>query len=143
VGLIAMVEIAALMIGDIVQCYSDVRYASPRSLTPGMFLKKGQPKSLYRPGSSTTVLLFQPMRIQFAQDLIENQRRPGVASRFSQGFSRPVVETEVTVRSAVALPASQSAASVMPRPDQSLSALRYGESPLMHPILLRRRRNMK
>jgi phosphatidylserine decarboxylase len=69
---------------------------------PGMFLHKGLPKSLYRPGSSTTVLLFQPGCVQFAHDIVRNMFRPGVQSRFSQGFGRPLVETEVKVRSLIA-----------------------------------------
>ena len=50
-----MVEVVAMMIGDIVQCYSDTAYDDPKGVTPGMSLKKGQPKSLFRPGSSTKV----------------------------------------------------------------------------------------
>jgi phosphatidylserine decarboxylase len=102
VGLVAMIEIVALMIGDIVQCYSDVQYVNPRSVTPGTYLRKGCPKSLYRPGSSTTVLLFQEGRVQFAQDLVRNMHRADIKSRFSQGFGRPLVETDVKVRSTIA-----------------------------------------
>ena len=58
-GLVAMVEVVALMIGEIVQAYSSVRYDNPQAVVKGMFLEKGQPKSLYRPGSSTDVLIFQ------------------------------------------------------------------------------------
>ncbi len=104
VGLVAMVEVVALMIGDIVQCYSDERYDDPRNRsTTGMFLRKGQPKSLYRPGSSTDVLLFQRGRIRFAEDLLANQVRQGMcSSRFSRGFRRALVETDLQVRSPVA-----------------------------------------
>ena len=98
VGLAAMIEVAALMIGDIVQCYSDTRYDAPRNVAPGMFLKKGMPKSLYRPGSSTDVLVFEPARIVFSEDILENLHRQGVQTRFSEGFGRPLVETEVRVR---------------------------------------------
>jgi phosphatidylserine decarboxylase len=110
IGLVAMIEIVALMIGDIVQCYSEERYDNPRAITRGVFLRKGQPKSLYRPGSSTTVLLFQRGRVQFADDLLRNLCRAGVRSRFSQGLGRSLVETEVKVRSgiAMAVPSSSS-----------------------------------
>ncbi len=100
-GLIAMIEIVALMIGDIVQCYSAERYDNPNPIQKGMFLKKGQPKSLYRPGSSTDVLLFQERRVRFSLDLLENMRRPGAVSRFSEGFGRPLVETDLQVRSTI------------------------------------------
>lgn len=90
------------MIGRIDQCYSDREYSDPRPLSKGMVLRKGQPKSLYRPGSSTTVLLFQDNRIAFAPDLVTNQLRADIASRFSKGFGRPMIETDVKVRSTIA-----------------------------------------
>ncbi|OPZ10272.1 MAG: phosphatidylserine decarboxylase [candidate division BRC1 bacterium ADurb.BinA364] len=101
-GLIAMIEVAALMIGEIVQAYSGERYESPCAIEPGMLLKKGRPKSLYRPGSSTDVLIFQPGKIRFREDLIRNRFAAGVQSRFSLGFGRPLVETDVAVRSPIA-----------------------------------------
>jgi phosphatidylserine decarboxylase len=69
---------------------------------PGMFLAKGQPKSLYRPGSSTDVLVFQKEKITFCEDIVSNMYRVDAHSRFSKGFQRPLVETEVDVRSTVA-----------------------------------------
>jgi phosphatidylserine decarboxylase len=102
VGLVAMVEVVALMIGDIVQAYSRQGYDEPQQIEKGMFLKKGQPKSLYRSRSSTDILLFQQGRIRFAEDLLQNQSRSGIASRFSQGFDTPLVETDIKVRSLLA-----------------------------------------
>lgn len=102
VGLVAMVEVVALMIGDIVQCYSAEGYADPRGVQPGMFLAKGAPKSLYRPGSSTDVLLFQKGKVRFAEDLVRNMHVPHATSRFSVGFGKPLVETDVRARSLVA-----------------------------------------
>jgi phosphatidylserine decarboxylase len=104
VGYVAMIEIVALMIGDIVQAYSEERYERPRDVTPGMFVRRGCPKSLFRPGSSTVVLLFEPSRARFARDLAENARRGDVRSRFSGPYGRPRVETDVRVRSEIALP---------------------------------------
>jgi phosphatidylserine decarboxylase len=101
VGLVAMIEIVALMIGDIVQAYSDYRYANPRPARPGQFVRKGVPKSLYRPGSSTDVLLFQRGRLEFDADLVRNLNHPGAVSRFSHGFGAPLVETDVQVRSSI------------------------------------------
>jgi phosphatidylserine decarboxylase len=98
VGLVAMIEVVALMIGDIVQCYSDDQYRDPQLVVPGMFLSKGQPKSLYRPGSSTDILVFQRGRIQFAPDLVANQNRSDAVSRFSKGFGGQLVETDIRVR---------------------------------------------
>ena len=35
VGRVAMIEVVALMIGEVVQCYSDTRYDAPQPLHPG------------------------------------------------------------------------------------------------------------
>lgn len=102
IGMVAMIEIVAMMIGGIKQCYSDVSYEAPKILIRGMTLKKGQPKSLFRPGSSTTVLIFEKNKVKFHPDLIENIRRKDVPSRFSLGFGQTIVETEVAVRSGIA-----------------------------------------
>lgn len=101
VGLVAMIEVVALMIGEIVQCYSEERYELPRPLSAGMFLKKGLPKSLYRPGSSTDVLFFEKERMRFCGDLVGNLERRGVSSRFSKGFGKSLVETDLKLRSAI------------------------------------------
>lgn len=102
-GIVAMVEVAALMIGDIVQCYSEKEYVNPVPVGPGLFMRKGYPKSLFRPGSSTVVLIFQEHRISFAEDIVGNMRFPGVESIFTRGFGQPLVETEIMVRSAIGI----------------------------------------
>jgi phosphatidylserine decarboxylase len=107
-GLVAMIEITALMIGEVVQCYSHFRYDSPRTIREGMFLDRGCPKSLYRPGSSTNVLIFQPHRIRFDSDLVANMNRLECTSRFSEGFGRSLAETEVQVRSNIGSVAQRS-----------------------------------
>ncbi|HOJ70676.1 MAG TPA: phosphatidylserine decarboxylase [Syntrophorhabdaceae bacterium] len=101
IGIVAMVEVAALLIGDIVQCYSEYRYNNPQNIYKGIFLKRGQPKSLFRPGSSTTILLFQRDRVAFSPDLIKNSRRHDIANIYSRGFGTPLVETDVKVRSPI------------------------------------------
>lgn len=101
-GLVAMIEIVALMIGDIVQSYSEDRYDNPVGIDPGMFLKRGRPKSLFRPGSSVVVLIFQKDRIRFSNDILQNLHHPTAHSRFSEGFGKSLVETEVSVRSQIA-----------------------------------------
>lgn len=102
VGAVAMVEVAALMVGDICQRYSADRYTAPQPVRPGMWLKKGAPKSLFRPGGSAIVLLFQRGRVSFAEDIVANMRRADAESRLALGFGQPVVETDVAVRSELA-----------------------------------------
>jgi len=98
-GLVAMIEVAALMIGNIVQRYSDFRYEHPVGMSKGLFLKRGQAKSLFAPGSSVDVLIFQKDRIAFRDDLVRNSLRTDVQSRYSVPFGRPLVETDLRVRS--------------------------------------------
>ena len=43
-GLVAMVEVVALMVGGIVSCYSEESYDAPRPCEPGMMLRKGRPQ---------------------------------------------------------------------------------------------------
>ena len=100
-GRVAMIEIVALMIGDIRSCYSARRYDDPQPLAPGLRVRRGQPKSLYRPGSSVDVLLFEKGRMQFDEDILANLMRQNVRSRFSAGFGRSLVETNVRVRSGI------------------------------------------
>jgi phosphatidylserine decarboxylase len=104
VGLVAMIEVAALMIGEIVQCYSRKRYVDPQPVRPGMFLERGAPKSLFRPGSSTVILIFEPGRIRFCQDIVAHLRRRDVTTVYSDGWNLPLVETNVRVRSTIAQP---------------------------------------
>ncbi len=100
-GLVAMIEIVALMIGDIRQAYSHYAYENPVKPVIGDALLKGRPKSLFRPGSSTVVLLFQKDRFMFSKDLLDNANRCDVVSRFSKGFGEPLVETEIAVRTEI------------------------------------------
>jgi phosphatidylserine decarboxylase len=105
IGYVAMIEVVALMIGQIDQRYSEREYLDPQPIEPGMMLRTGAPKALFRPGSSTVVLLFQRDRIRFAEDLVRNQQRHEVRSRYSRAFGQALVETDVAVRSLLALPA--------------------------------------
>lgn len=102
VGVVAMIEVAALMIGVIKQCYSEDEYNNPSEMKKGMFIKKGFVKSLFRPGSSVVVLIFEKQKILFSDDLIENSQRIDVESRFSAHFQRSLIETDVKVRSEIA-----------------------------------------
>lgn len=108
VGMVAMVEVVALMIGDIQQAYSLEQYANPQELRPGKFVQKGCPKSLFKPGSSTDVLVFEPRKILFSEDLIRNSRRNDVQSRFTGNWGVPLVETDILVRSTIAEAVSRS-----------------------------------
>lgn len=102
VGLVMMIELVALMIGEIRQCYSSERYGNPVNIKPGMFIKKGCPKSLFRPGSSVDIVIFQQGKVEFCPDIVQNVNRSDVVSRYSRSFQKPLVETDVKVRSPIA-----------------------------------------
>lgn len=59
-GQIACIEVGALTVGSIVQTYQSGR------------VEKGQEKGYFQYGGSTIVLLFEPNRIQFDDDLIRD-----------------------------------------------------------------------
>jgi phosphatidylserine decarboxylase len=67
-----------------------------------MFVRRGWPKSLFRPGSSTVILIFQQGRVDFSPDLIANRHFSSARNRFLTDLNTPLVETEVKVRSAIA-----------------------------------------
>ena len=103
IGLVAMVEVVALMIGGISQCYSKIHYDNPVSVGTGLFMEKGLPKSLFRPGSSTVILLLEKGRVSFDKDILANMSTGGAVSIFSQGLGRSLMETDVKARSLIAL----------------------------------------
>ena len=101
-GLVAMIEVVALMIGDIVQCYSAKHYDAPSPIHIGMRLERGSPKSIFRPGSSTVVLIFQKGRIRFCDDILANLRRSELSSLYSAAWGKSLVESDVPVRATIA-----------------------------------------
>lgn len=102
IGYVAMIEVVALMIGKVVQCYSEEKYNNPKDIKPGMIIKKGKPKSLYKPGSSTDILIFQRNKISFDSDIVNNLKNNNLENRFKTGFNIQLNETEVEVRSQIA-----------------------------------------
>ena len=102
VGSVAMIEVVALMVGQIEQLYSERAYDDPQPIQKGMVLRVRAPKAFFGPGSSTVVLLFRPRRIRFAEDLVRNQKRASVCSRYFTVLGLPICETDVKVRSLLA-----------------------------------------
>lgn len=109
-GMVAMIEVAALMIGGIVQRYAPQGYEPHQPVAPGLWLRRGQPKSLFVPGSSVDILLFEPGRILWREDIARHQLRRDVNSRFSAWLGGPWVEVDVPVRSTIgwAIPKGES-----------------------------------
>lgn len=102
IGKVAMIEITALMIGAVEQRYSEQRYDNPKPLEKGLFVKKGQPKSLYKPGSSVDVIFFQKDTITFKAALLNQQQNHSVENRYALLMDHPLVETDVVLRESIA-----------------------------------------
>lgn len=62
-GTVLFLEIGATNVGSIVQTYQ-----------PGASVAKGDEKGYFRFGGSSTLLLFEPGRVQLAEDLVEHSR---------------------------------------------------------------------
>lgn len=102
IGLIVVVNVAAMMIGRIEDAYCELRYDVPSTLAPGDFVRAGQPMALFRPGSSTSIVLWSQSRARHVAALARNACRTDVNSRFSQWLLAPWVESAVRVREALA-----------------------------------------
>lgn len=63
-GTVLVMEIGATCVGSIQQTY-----------TPGNPISKGGEKGYFRFGGSSTIMIFEPGRIQFDQDLIDNSKQ--------------------------------------------------------------------
>jgi phosphatidylserine decarboxylase len=101
VGFVVQVDVAAMMIGQIESRFSAMRYEAARALKRGDFVPRGAPVSLFRPGSSTSIVLWDGRRAAIGDDLVSNSRRSDLRSRFSDWLGRPWVETQVAVRQSI------------------------------------------
>ena len=59
VGLVAMIEVVALMIGDIAQRYSDEEYHNPRGIGPGCFSSAAIPRVYFVPAAARPFCCFK------------------------------------------------------------------------------------
>jgi phosphatidylserine decarboxylase len=101
VGRVAVVAVAAMMIGRIEDCYADTRYDNARPLQIGMRVRQGAPMMMFRPGSSTVITLWSRDRAMVDSRLTQLSARRNVPSRFSEWLLMPWNEVSVRVRSAV------------------------------------------
>ncbi len=104
IGMVAQIDVAAMMIGRLESRFSARGYEDPRPLRPGQFVPRGAPVSLFRPGSSTSILVWQAGRARHAPELITNSKRSDLRSRFSDWLGSPWVETAIRVRELIATP---------------------------------------
>ncbi len=103
VGLVAVVDVAAQVIGGLANAYSEKGYENPVPLRKGMTVKRGKPMGNFFPGSSTVVVLFQKSRVQFCPDLLQQQSRTDLSPNYDEErFGRRICEVALDVRDAVA-----------------------------------------
>ena len=103
VGQVAVIPVAAQVIGRIEMAYSDSGYDSPAPVREGLAVRKGQPMGAFHPGSSTVVLLFEPGRATWCPDLAQHRDRSDTKTRYAERiFGRNLTETFLRVRDAVA-----------------------------------------
>ncbi len=105
-GIVVVVNVAAMMIGRVDDAYSQNRYDDPQPIKSGSFLRRGQPMALFRPGSSTSIVLWRQPRAVMDTSLARNACRGDVQSRFSHWLLSPWVESAVRVRSTLATSSS-------------------------------------
>lgn len=101
VGTVVQVDVAAMMIGQMESRFSAHRYENSRAIVVGEFVPRGAPVSLFRPGSSTSIVLWDGTRSSVSRELIANSKRSDLRSRFSDWLGQPWVETQVAVRQAI------------------------------------------
>jgi phosphatidylserine decarboxylase len=89
VGIVAVVCVAAMMIGDIAMAYSAQGYEASIANVRDVYLRRGVPFVLFRPGRSTCIVLWNPARAQFSPTLLTNAAHQAVRSRFSDWLSSP------------------------------------------------------
>jgi len=105
VGIVAVIEVGAQVIGKIVSAASEIGYEKPCPVIPGMFVHKGMPKGYFEPGSSTVVILMQQERAEFLPDLLQFQSRTDTSTIYSAtAFGKSMTEVRVQVRDTIAFP---------------------------------------
>ncbi|MCL4234420.1 MAG: phosphatidylserine decarboxylase, partial [Deltaproteobacteria bacterium] len=103
VGLVAVIPVAAQVIGKIVWAASERGYDDPKAVASGLFVHRGRPMGYFAPGSSTVVALFQPGRILVDSDLTTLLAREDVPTLYTGDvFGRRAAEVAVRVNESFA-----------------------------------------
>ncbi|MCC6159497.1 MAG: phosphatidylserine decarboxylase [Deltaproteobacteria bacterium] len=103
IGLVAVIPVAAQVIGKIVWASSERGYDEPKVVAPGLFVQRGRPMGFFAPGSSTVVALFQPGRILSDSDLTALMARDDVPTLYTEDvFGRRAAEVAVRVNESFA-----------------------------------------
>ncbi|MBZ0274482.1 phosphatidylserine decarboxylase [bacterium] len=110
VGLVAVVPVAALVIGKIVMRYSPRGYDEAQSVAEGLFIERGKPMGYFAPGSSTVVALFERGRVTACPDIVDLQYRDAGAAVYGpQMTGRPIAEVKLDARDVIAFPGEDAA----------------------------------
>lgn len=102
VGRVAVIPVAAQVIGKIAWAYSDRGYDDARPVRPGIDVERGKPMGYFAPGSSTVVVLFEPGRVRFDDDLVALRDRVDLPTPYTaEVFGRRMVEVCVRVNEGI------------------------------------------
>lgn len=102
-GLVAVIPVAAQVIGKIVWASSERGYDEPKAVAPGLFVRRGRPMGYFAPGSSTVVALFQPGRVLVDSDLTALMARDDIPTLYTEDvFGRRIAEVAVRVNESFA-----------------------------------------
>jgi phosphatidylserine decarboxylase len=103
VGYVAVIPVAAQVIGGITISYSDRGYDRKNAVWPGQRVERGRPMGYFYPGSSTVVVLAQKDRVEICPDLLQQQARTDVAVTYPENaFGFPLCEISLDVRDVIA-----------------------------------------
>ena len=102
-----MIEVVALMMGQIEQRYSDSEYDDPRPMEKGMMLSSGRSEGALSSGQQHGRAVVPARPRPFCRRPVAQPAAAGVRSRYSPAFGQALVETDVAVRSLLATPAGK------------------------------------
>jgi phosphatidylserine decarboxylase len=102
-GSVAVIPVAAQVIGGIALSYCEHLYDDPAQPKPGLRVKPGLPLGYFAPGSSTVVVLFEKGRAEVSPDIVELNRREDLSTLYTADiFGRAVAEVGVRARQEIA-----------------------------------------
>ncbi len=102
-GCVAVIPVAAQVIGGIALSYCENYYDDPHSPQIGLRVKRGAPLGYFAPGSSTVAVLFEKDRVAVSPDIVKLNKRSDLATLYTADiFDKAIAEVGVRARQEVA-----------------------------------------
>ena len=106
VGRVAMIEVVALMVGQIEQRYSEHRYENPRASRRECSCGQARPRRCFAPAAARSFCSSSPIAFASPTTWWRTSIADGVQNRFSLSWAS-LTETDVAVRSLLATPVEE------------------------------------